>query len=157
MIQLRKFIYKLWKHIRNEAEKRISPVSEPVIFASDIDPENSQKLKQIVQKYNLSNTINVFSSNFFDLMPQTIIGQTPIKQQGLIVLNPPYGRRLGTGNNLDRIFDQIYKKLKNDFKGWKAAILVPDKRLVKKIPFKVTEHDFFHGGLKITLVIGKIR
>lgn len=149
-----------WKHIRREAKKKITPVAGPVIFASDIDPENSRKLEQVVSKNNLATTINVFSSDFFDLRPRNIIrelqGFCPEKHQGLIVLNPPYGRRLGAGKRIDKLFEQICKKLQHDFKGWKAAILVPDKHLVKTIPFKATVHDFFHGGLKITLITGKI-
>jgi putative N6-adenine-specific DNA methylase len=146
-----------WEHIRREAEKRMTPVSAPIIFASDIDPENSEKLEQVIRKYHLSDTINVFSSDFFDLHPDNIHELARHKHQGLIVLNPPYGRRLGSNDSSDNMFEQICKKLKKDFKGWKAAILILDKRLLKKIPFKTTTHDFFHGGLNITLVIGKIR
>ncbi|MCD6585163.1 MAG: hypothetical protein J7K96_05320 [Desulfobacteraceae bacterium] len=148
-----------WKHIRREAEKEIRPIPEPVIFASDIDPENIERLKQVIEKTNLSDTINVSSANFFDLQPRHInrnIKGTG-KQQGVIILNPPYGRRIGSKGNSDKLFEQICEKLKKDFKGWKTAILVPDKHLLKKIPFKPTTHHFFHGGLKITLVTGKIR
>ncbi len=152
-----------WKHIRREAEKKMTPVSAPMIFASDIDPENSRKVEQVVRKYNLSNTVNVFTANFFDLHPRNInrnINRSIEgmgKQQGLIILNPPYGKRLGSPGGRDNMFEKICKKLKKDFKGWKAAILVPDKHLLKKIPFKTKAYDFFHGGLKITLVTGKIR
>jgi putative N6-adenine-specific DNA methylase len=147
-----------WKHIHRELKKQITPIPEPVIFASDIDPENSRKLNIVVEKYNLSETINVFSSDFFDLQPRNInlnIGRMG-KQQGLIILNPPYGRRLGSKDSSDKMFEQIYKKLKKDFKGWKAAILFPDKKLLKKIPFKTKNYDFFHGGLQITLATGRI-
>ncbi|MBC2717154.1 MAG: hypothetical protein HF978_17755 [Desulfobacteraceae bacterium] len=149
-----------WKHIRQDAEKQITPVSEPNIFASDIDPDNCRALNQVLRKNNLSDTINVFSANFFDLRPQNINrdmkGLLPGKHQGLIVLNPPYGRRLEKKDSIDNMFTEICKKLKKDFTGWKAALLVPDKHLLKKIPFKATPHDFFHGGLNITLVTGKI-
>jgi putative N6-adenine-specific DNA methylase len=146
-----------WKDIRREAAKKISVPSGPMIFASDIDPENSLKLHQVIVNNNLSEMIRVFSSDFFDLYPKTIHGMVKDQPPGLITLNPPYGRRLENKNSIDTLFADIGKKLKKDFKGWKAAILVPDKRLVKAIPFKTTTHDFFHGGLRITLVTGKIR
>jgi len=145
-----------WKHIRREAEKEITPVSEQCIFASDIAPENCLRLQQVIRANNLSGAINVVTSDFFDLTPETIHGMKKDKHQGLITLNPPYGRRLGSKNSIDNIYEQIGKKLKKDFKGWKAAILVPEKRLIKKIGFKTTAHDFFHGGLKIKLVIGRV-
>jgi putative N6-adenine-specific DNA methylase len=147
-----------WKHIRREAEKSLMPVPVygPMIFASDIDPENSRKLQQVIVKNNLSETISVFSSDFFDLCPENINGLDKERPAGLITLNPPYGLRLENRNSIDTLFADIGKKLKKDFKGWKTAILVPDKHLVKKFPFKITTHDLFHGGLKITLVVGRI-
>jgi putative N6-adenine-specific DNA methylase len=146
-----------WKHIRREAAKQMTQISEPMIFASDINPEDSLKLEKIIQKNNFSDTINAFSSDFFDLHPENIHGMEKNMHPGLIALNPPYGRRLGNKSSIDDMFADIGKKLKKDFKGWKAAILVSDKRLVKKIPFKAKTHEFFHGGLRITLVTGKIK
>jgi putative N6-adenine-specific DNA methylase len=146
-----------WKHIRREAEKSLTPISGPMIFASDIDPENSRKFQQVIVKNNLSETVRVSTSDFFDLCPENIHGKDKDQPPGLITLNPPYGLRLENKNSIDALFADIGKKLKKDFKGWKTAILVPDKRLVKTIPFKTTTHDFFHGGLQITLVIGKIK
>jgi putative N6-adenine-specific DNA methylase len=148
-----------WNHLRREAERSLTPapVTGPMIFASDIDPENSRKLQQVIEKNILSEMINVFSSDFFDLCPENIHGLDKDHSPGLITLNPPYGLRLENKQSIDYLFADIGKKLKKDFKGWKAAILVPDKHLVKTIPFKTTTHDFFHGGLKITLVTGRIR
>jgi len=146
-----------WKHIRREAAKQMTQISEPMIFASDINPEDSLKLEKIIQKNNFSDTINAFSSDFFDLHPENIHGMEKNMHPGLIALNPPYGRRLGNKSSIDDMFADIGKKLKKDFKGWKAAILVPDKHLVKNFPFKAKTHEFFHGGLRITLVTGKIK
>ncbi len=145
-----------WNHLRQEAEKRMTPVSKPSIFASDIDPENCRALGQVIREKPLSETIHVFSADFFQLTPQDIKRQLPENNPGLVVLNPPFGLRLGTKDTTDQLFTDICQKLKQDFKGWKAAMLCPDKHLLKKIPFKATTHDFFHGGLHITLATGKI-
>ena len=146
-----------WRHIRGEAGKNITPPSKPLIFASDIDPENSRTLSQLVKNNHLSDTINVCAADFFDLRPSNI-NELPdnLQKSGLIVLNPPYGRRLGSKGTVEKMFGRIGEKLKNDFKGWKVALLLPDKHLLPKIPFKTSAHDFIHGGLSITLVTGKI-
>jgi len=140
-----------WEHIRREAENKIATTAEPFIFASDTDADTIQKLSRLTQDNHLSDTINVSAADFFELQPQSI---TP---PGLIVLNPPYGRRIGSKNTAEKMFGRIGEKLKNDFNGWKVALLMPDKHLLTKFPFKTTRRDLTHGGLQITLVTGKIR
>ena len=80
-----------------------------------------------------------------------------MKKEGLVVLNPPYGRRLETKTGSEKMFVQILKKLKTDFKGWTIALIAPNNKLVKNVPFPVSTHDFVHGGLKLTLLTGKLR
>ncbi len=140
-----------WQHIRREAESEITTTAEPFIYASDTDADIIQKLSQLIQDNHLSDTINVSSADFFELRPRSI------KPPGLVVLNPPYGRRIGSKNAADKMFGRIGEKLKNDFRGWKIALLMPDKHLLAKIPFKTTSRELAHGGLQITLVTGKIR
>jgi len=147
-----------WQHIRREAEKNMITRDKPLLFASDNDPATAQKLAEIVTSHHLSDTIRVQAADFFTLVPHDIkdLPDNP-RQPGLIVLNPPYGRRLGSKGAVEKMFDRICEKLKSDFKGWKVALLVPDKHLLTNIPFKATAHDFIHGGLSITLVTFKIR
>jgi len=146
-----------WKHIRREAKGRIIRLSKPVIFASDKDQQNCHALETVIYKNNLSKTISVCVKNFFDLLPTEIKELTKPAHRGLVTINPPYGRRLGTKGTSEKLFDEICKKLKQDFTGWKIALIAPDKHLVKRVPFKVTTHNLFHGGLHLTLLTGRIR
>jgi len=145
-----------WKHIRREAEKSVTRMNKPIIFASDKDQKTCRKLKKVARENNLSGTISVFRKDFFDLLPSDIKGLTKTEQNGLVTINPPYGRRMGSKDNSEKIFFEICKKLKKDFKGWKIAIVAPSKSLVKKVPFAVAANDIFHGGLNLTLLTGRI-
>ena len=51
---------------------------------------------------------------------------------------------------------KIFCHLKDKYKGWKLALIVPDKTLMKSCPFKMDFNDFFHGGMKLNLIVGKI-
>lgn len=146
-----------WKHIRRKAENRITRLTEPVIFASDKDQENCHALETVIQKTDLSETISVCAKNFFDLLPTDINGLPKSAPRGLVTINPPYGRRMETKQASEKLFAEICKKLKKDFIGWKIALILPSKHLIKKVPFKVTAHDLFHGGLNLTLLTGRIR
>jgi putative N6-adenine-specific DNA methylase len=153
-----------WKGIRREAEKKIKHTEQPIIFASDNDPGTCNSLKKETQANDLIHTINVFEKDFFDLQPSDILRRDrrfqilkQSKLKGLITLNPPYGRRLLNTDNPSKLFTEIGNKLKKDFNGWKIALIIPNKNIVKKLPFPVTSHSLFHGGLNLTLLTGKIK
>jgi len=73
-----------------------------------------------------------------------------------VMINPPYGRRLGQPGDQKRFYQSIFDKLIKDFKGWKMGLMIPDQRIVDLCPFKMESYPFFHGGLKLTLVTGRI-
>ena len=146
-----------WKYIRSEAEKSIKRINKPIIFASDKDQNICLKLEKVIRENNLSGTISVLRRDFFDLQPSDIKRLTKTERNGLVTINPPYGRRLGSKDNSEKTFIKICQKLKKDFKGWKIALIAPSRDLVKKVPFTVAAHDLFHGGLNLTFLTGRIR
>jgi putative N6-adenine-specific DNA methylase len=146
-----------WRYIRREAEKSIKRINKPIIFASDKDKNICLKLEKVIRENNLSGTISVLRRDFFDLLPSDIKRLTKTERNGLVTINPPYGRRLGSKDNSEKTFVKICQKLKKDFKGWKIALIAPNRDLVKKVPFTVNTHDLFHGGLNLTFLTGRIR
>jgi putative N6-adenine-specific DNA methylase len=114
-------------------------------------------LGKVIRENNLSGTISVFRKDFFDLLPSEIKRLIKTERKGLVTINPPYGRRLGSKNNSEKMFVEICEKLKKDFKGWKIALIAPSRSLAKKVPFTVAAHDLFHGGLNLILLTGRIR
>lgn len=140
-----------WAHIRREAEKEFAPIDMPMIFACDKDPKACELLENQVKKQGLSDIIRVCCQDFFDFSPSELTTET-----GVVVLNPPYGLRIGTKKESNKLFYAISKKLEKDYKGWKIALVAPDRRLVNTVPFKLNPHRFCHGGLKLTLLVGRI-
>jgi len=140
-----------WEYIRKKAAKKFTTASETTVFASDKDTKAVHRLGNRINRYGFSDTICVFPKDFFDIYPKTFVNQT-----GLVMINPPYGRRLGQPGDRKRFYESIFDKLIKDFKGWKMGLMVPDKRIVELCPFKVKSYPFFHGGLKLTLVTGRI-
>ena len=134
-----------------QAAEKFSKASEATVFASDRDTKAVHRLENRIKQYGLSDTICVFPKDFFDIYPKTFVNQT-----GLVMINPPYGRRLGQPGDRKRFYESIFDKLIKDFKGWKMGLMVPDKRIVELCSFKVKSYPFFHGGLKLTLVTGRI-
>jgi putative N6-adenine-specific DNA methylase len=79
------------------------------------------------------------------------------KRKGLLVLNPPYGLRMDPLEiGTDRFFQEIFKKLKKDYKKWKVAMIVPNQRLIQTATLSLKIQPLFHGGLRLFLLYGTI-
>ncbi len=145
-----------WAFIKRQAQASSIKISKPMIFASDKDPVVCQALKRQVSESGVSDAVRVEQKDFMDLSPKRIMEQADSDVTGIVMLNPPYGRRLGKMNDSRKFFDEIFKKLKSDFRGWKLGLIAPNKRIAQKAPFKVKTSPLFHGGLRLSLLIGRI-
>jgi len=145
------FSVKRWEYIKKEAGQGRVIQEHPMIFAADMDEKICKVLKRCVNENRLADLIKVSSVNFFKSSPKNFTDQT-----GMVIINPPYGLRLGTCKESTELFADIGKHLKKEYKGWKLALIAPDRELVKTLFFKVKSYPFFHGGLKLVLFTGKI-
>ena len=145
------FSQKRWEYLKRQCETRFSGHPKPVIFASDRDLSACSRLEKCLQQNHLSEIIEVSRKNFFDFLPGELTDQT-----GIVVINPPYGKRLGSLEESETFFMDTCDKLKQAYKGWKVVLVAPHRKIVKKMPFKLDAHPFFHGGLKPVLMTGKI-
>jgi putative N6-adenine-specific DNA methylase len=145
-----------WEFIKRQAQSSSIKIRKPMIFASDKNPAVCRALKRQVSESGFSDAVRVEQKDFTDLSPRQIMKQADSAEPGIVALNPPYGRRLGTFKESQQLFDEIFQKLKSDFSGWKLALIVPDKKIAQKVPFKVKSVPLFHGGLRLTLLFGRI-
>jgi putative N6-adenine-specific DNA methylase len=140
-----------WAYLRREAKKRFNPPGGPSIYASDQDERVCDTLTRCLKTYDLYGTVNVFCKDFFDIAPSEIS-----EKAGLVVINPPYGQRIGSKDESKQLFYDICQKLKNDYTGWKLALIAPTRQFAVKVPMRLDAHFLNHGGLKISLLVGRI-
>jgi len=140
-----------WQHMKQAAEKKIVRTNTPFIFASDRDDRAARELEDSVTQHGLSGIIAVSIRDFFDLSP-TELTNSP----GLVTLNPPFGRRLGSRRESEALFLSVCERLQKEYKGWKFVLIAPNLRLAGMVPFRSTTHLLPHGGLKVALMTGRI-
>jgi len=77
----------------------------------------------------------------------------PCAETGLVIVNPPYGGRIGDKTKLIPLYQTLGKVLRTKFTGWRVGIITNDRTLAQatKLPFKPTDAPIQHGGLRITL------
>lgn len=145
-----------WRFIRKESEKKIIRFKVPMIIASEKDALLSAAIKERVGRFGLLNAVSVLNMDFFDMNKKDIVVLFNTRQPGLVIMNPPYGIRLGTRKKSRELIRKIIQKLGSDFQGWKFALFVHELDLVREIPFKKDYILLDHGGLKLALAVGSV-
>jgi putative N6-adenine-specific DNA methylase len=72
---------------------------------------------------------------------------------GLVIVNPPYGARIGNRNLLFALYGSFGTVMKERFKGWRVGIVTSDKGLARAtgLHFRNVSAPIPHGGLKVQL------
>jgi putative N6-adenine-specific DNA methylase len=140
-----------WDYLKSQHGPKVRRRENICIFASDRDGAACRRLALCVQRAGLEDAVAVFCHDFFDLMPARFS-----RQPGFVVLNPPYGRRLGDRGRGAALFRSVCDRLQSDYRGWRLVLLAADPAGVAEIPFKLKAQPFFHGGLQLTLLTGVV-
>jgi putative N6-adenine-specific DNA methylase len=72
---------------------------------------------------------------------------------GLVIVNPPYGDRIGETNKLRSLYRALGHTLLTRFPGWRVGLVTSDDNLanVTGLSFSLTAEPVLHGGLRIKL------
>jgi putative N6-adenine-specific DNA methylase len=72
---------------------------------------------------------------------------------GLVIVNPPYGTRLGDKKPLHAVYSALGKTLRTHFVGWRVGLITSEASFAKTtgLPFAPPGPSVAHGGLKVWL------
>lgn len=72
---------------------------------------------------------------------------------GLVIVNPPYGARIGDKKKLFPLYSAMGQRMISHFKGWRVGIITTEAMLANAtgLPFLPTAAPVQHGGLRVTL------
>jgi 23S rRNA (guanine2445-N2)-methyltransferase / 23S rRNA (guanine2069-N7)-methyltransferase len=72
---------------------------------------------------------------------------------GLVVVNPPYGERLGETEALPALYRELGEQLKRHFSGWRAAIFTGNPELGRSMGLRAKRyHTLFNGSIECRLL-----
>jgi putative N6-adenine-specific DNA methylase len=140
-----------WDHLRRKASEAFTVLSSPRIFASDIDPAACSALEDSLRTHGLSDAASVACRNFFELDPRDVS-----ERPGVVVINPPYGRRLGTASKSRELTRAIIARIREHYPGWAFILVAPADRELPLAGIPVEVYPFFHGGLSVNVVVGRV-
>ncbi|WP_421785213.1 THUMP domain-containing class I SAM-dependent RNA methyltransferase [Hyphobacterium sp.] len=72
---------------------------------------------------------------------------------GLVMVNPPYGARIGNRKALYPVYHALGETLRTHFAGWRVGLITSDEALARatRLPFQKPGPVIDHSGIKIRL------
>lgn len=79
--------------------------------------------------------------------------ERPEGPPGLVMVNPPYGARIGARHMLHAVYGALGQVLRARFSGWRVGLVTSDGGLARSsgLPFLPPGPPVAHGGLKVRL------
>jgi len=140
-----------WQSLLDEAEARRerSVSAVPPLFGFDQDNRSLKAARDNAARAGVSNQVSFRQQALKDLV-NPLSGQDIAA--GLLVVNPPYGERLGEMEQLAPLYRLLGDAWTRHFPLWHAALLTSEKMLAFQVGYRATrQHAFMNGPISCQL------
>ena len=131
----------LWSRLLAEARERWAAGQSriPLILASDHDPKAVRAALINAGQAGVADGLRIERREWMSVEP-------PPGPPGLLIVNPPYGERLGEQDEVAALYIQLGDRLKARFAGWRAALFTGNPDLAKRMGLRAEKAHTFHNG-----------
>ena len=120
--KLTAFDANVWEKVKSENP---AEPANPTLFGSDNDPEALKAARRNLAAAGVERWVKLEQAD--------VLERAAPAQSGVLVMNPPYGERMGSLDELARFYPRVGDSLKGKFSGWRCYIFTADLRLPKLI------------------------
>jgi len=128
----------IWGAVVKEASKNICFDKKVNIYGSDLIKKNITLAIESIEKLDLKNKINFEIKDFHDFVPKS--------DKGIIIINPPYGERIGEQFNLNKLYKDLGDKFKKDCSGHDVFLFTGNLTLIKQIGLRTKKKIILKNG-----------
>ena len=119
----------------------------PAIRGYDQDPTSVRIAQQNVRIAGLQDVVAITQQPVQDCAPLNA------DERGLIVVNPPYGERLGADSDLPALYAQLGEVLKARFQHWQVALFTGNPELARHVCIRSNrQHALYNGPIACKLI-----
>jgi len=134
-----------WKELRRKAQEKAVRYFPGKIIATDMDRRAIAAAEQ--------NTANAGVQNWIHLAVCDYTETDVPPEGGIVIMNPPYGERLGNVQKLERTYAGMGDFLKTACSGYRGFIFTGNVELAKKVGLKTRRRlIFFNSGIECRLL-----
>jgi 23S rRNA (guanine2069-N7)-methyltransferase / 23S rRNA (guanine2445-N2)-methyltransferase len=141
----------LWQKLLDEAEDReIQGLNSlPFIAGYDSNAHAVTSAIESAERAGLKAILHFEKREFGDCKPHPRMKDKP----GLVILNPPYGVRLGQVEELKPLYSNIGRQFKEYFPDWNASVFTGNESLGKSLGLRASKKtQLFNGAIACTLL-----
>ena len=114
---------------KNKAQKRVVTFEKlSKIIGCEINKDVFDQAKVNIKKAGLDNYIELQNDDFKNIQFKS--------SEGLVLCNPPYGKKLGDENELITLYEDMGEFLKRNFSGWEFWLLSGNPKLTRYLKMK---------------------
>ena len=114
---------------KNKAQKRVFTLEKlSKIIGCEINKDVFDQAKVNIKKAGLNNYIELQNDDFKNIQFKS--------SEGLVLCNPPYGKKLGDENELITLYEDMGEFLKRNFSGWEFWLLSGNPKLTRYLKMK---------------------
>lgn len=128
----------LWERLCEEAKGGINRLPLGLVTGYDLDSKALLLAGRNCTKAGLEGQIHFFHAAMQDFRPEG--------EDGILILNPPYGKRLGVEDDLRELYCQIGDVMKKRCRGWTGYVLTGNLELAKYIGLKASRRFVLYNG-----------
>jgi 23S rRNA G2445 N2-methylase RlmL len=135
----------VYQTVRDEAKKAVRKDIEGKFIATDIDPQAIIAAKKNAQTAGVDHLIEFETCD---------VAETPVPDgKGVVVVNPPYGMRLGDDTDLRPLYKSIGDFMKSECAGKTGYVFTANNALSKKVGLRAKSRTmFFNTTLECRLL-----
>jgi 23S rRNA (guanine2445-N2)-methyltransferase / 23S rRNA (guanine2069-N7)-methyltransferase len=146
------FEAKPWRELVEDAKERRESGLRllPPLYGFDSDPRAIGTARNNARAAGLAGRMALERRELGALgAPPTSRGRT-----GLVVTNPPYGKRLGEVTELVEVYERLGEGLKRHFEGWEAAVFTGNPELGAHLGLRARRANvLFNGPIECRLLL----
>ncbi len=138
----------IWRDLCNEAGERANEGRrmKAQFYGFDADKAVLRYAAENAARMNLDGCIRLIKQDILNL-------KAPGGASGLMVVNPPYGARMGEINTLEILYRNLGAQLRQEFTGWNAGVFTGNPDLAKLMRIRAVKYyHFFNGTLPCKLL-----
>jgi len=137
---------KIWQTLLEEAADVAKAIETP-IFACDRDEKATEAIMTNAENAGVSDSIEVCHRPFSETIA------TLPEEAGLMLFNPPYGKRIGNRSPLRALFKSVSQTIEHELLDWDVGIISPQGMLSNSLQpvLMPCTPPVFHGGIRVYL------
>jgi putative N6-adenine-specific DNA methylase len=135
----------LWAAVRDEARQSVAKSLTHPIVGSDVRKDAIASARENAKAAGVGHLVRFTVADVAAARP-------PEGKPGLVIVNPPYGERIGDEKELVSLYRTFGTTVRDHWPGWRAGLFTSNDWLASQVPLKVKKKTpFFNGALPCKL------